>query len=119
MALHRIEETDNESASSTKADEKAKLFLHYLGGALDAYGSQVKNVVFWKFEEMHQARRLEIYLHPEKFVETLRYIFGTGAGMVEKAIIREMKRCIDSREIDSSNLVTALRQVRREISGIA
>ena len=90
----------------------SSLFLQYLDNALDVYGSSVKQVVYWKFEKTHHLSKKDVYAHPEKFVETIRTIFGTGMSSIEKDMIRKLELCSGMSHLDSNNLVVALRQLK-------
>ncbi len=92
------------------------LFLRYLDEALDIYGSSVKQLVYWKFEKTHHLSRNEIYAHPEQFVETIRIIFGTGMSSIEKDMVRKIERDSGLTNLDTDNLVDALRQLKSALS---
>jgi hypothetical protein len=98
------------SPSTVVQSRAGVLILQYLDQALDVYGTSVKQVVYWKFENTHHLSRNEISSHPEKFVETIRTIFGTGTSSIEKDIARDVQQRAGFKYIDS-DLVTVLRKL--------
>ena len=79
---------------------------------LDHYGSTTKQVVFWELEKSYKVRENEILMQPEKFVRCLRQIFGPGSKTVEKVIIEEIKSSPRYSDVNDSDLIVVLKQIR-------
>ena len=109
--VQRATSIELSNLSRSAVVEQRASVLNYLDGALDVYGLSVKQVVYWKFEKTHHISRTEISSHPEKFVETIRAIFGTGTSSIEKDMAREILHRAGLPHADSDDLVTALRKL--------
>jgi hypothetical protein len=56
------------------------------------YGEGVRQVLFWKFQDITKLSVRDIPKKPELFVDIMRQIFGTGSGSIERAITEEIAR---------------------------
>ncbi|MDH2901579.1 MAG: hypothetical protein PXY39_11475 [archaeon] len=84
--------------------------LASLDRALDVYGESMKQVIYSNLETMFGVKRESIIDNPEKFVETLDKIFGSGSGAIKKTILVHMEELTQNPEgVSSTELSNALR----------
>lgn len=91
-------------------------FLEILKDALDIFGTNVSNVVFYMFEQKTTLNRSEICFHPEEFVNALRSMFGDGSHLVEKSLVESFGGRFP--DLNSLDLLNALRRLRRHLVDI-
>lgn len=51
------------------------------------FGEGVRQVLFWKFQEVTKLGIQDIPRKPEAFVECMRMVFGAGSASIERAIV--------------------------------
>jgi hypothetical protein len=54
------------------------------------YGEGVRQVLFWKFQDLTKLPVRDIPKKPELFVDCMKQIFGTGSSSIERAMVEEM-----------------------------
>ena len=74
------------------------------------YGPMTKQVVYWHLWIRFNLAKKDIPSHPEKFVQSIREVFGDSSSSIEQVIIREMITSSELKGVDSSDLTTALKQ---------
>lgn len=62
-----------------------------IDAGLDTIGAS-KKVVYWYLSEKRNLEREKIADNPAVFLETLRTLFGQGAGILERMIVRQIKQ---------------------------
>jgi len=91
---------------------RSSQLLQIIDRALDQYGTTTKQVVYWNFQSKFGLTKKDIERYPEKFVQSLRVMFGDGSRIVEQAILHEVVESVNVKIIRSSDLTTALKQLR-------
>ena len=97
--------------SGIKANKTTQV-LEYVDRGLDHYGATTKQVVYYNLETNFKLAKGDILKHPEKFVQSIREMFGPGSRSIEQVIILEMQTSSELKDLDRSDLVTALKQAR-------
>lgn len=93
---------------------RRELFLSSLDRALDTFGVNVHDVVYYKLREWYGVSRDDIPLKPELFVKTVDQFFGVGAAIVSRAIRKELEAQTGIKDLGTKDLLTALRTAYRE-----
>ena len=93
-------------------DEFISRVLERIDLGLDHFGRTMKEVVYWNFESDFKLTKRDIVNHPEKFVQSIRDVFGSGSLLIEKTIIQEMTMLPELGKVDPTDLVVALKQAR-------
>jgi len=78
--------------------------------AMDVLGQESKKVLYYHLEKGFGVRRSDIVDRPQEFVNALRSIFGTGAYVLEKAIVKEIQMASDV-FIESDDLVKTVKEI--------
>jgi hypothetical protein len=83
---------------------------------LDAFGSTIKKVVYFRFETAYDLQRRDILRRPKAFHECLGNFFGKGAPLVEASIVAAIGRKFPFIKTDSDDTVaTVLIEMRKQI----
>ena len=90
------------------------LFLSSIDRGLDTFGSNVRLVVYYELKNLFGITRDEIPLRPECFVKTIERLFGVGAKVVSRAIIKELEASSGVKDLSKKDLLTALRTAHHE-----
>jgi hypothetical protein len=98
----------------TIVEESDKELLSCIDKAFDSLGESVKQVVFWNFERMFHLKRSEIPAQPERFVEAIRSMFGPGANIIERNIIREISNSVELANTDGRGLAIVIAKARSQ-----
>jgi hypothetical protein len=96
--------------SYCEEDAYSSQILKFVERGLDAYGPMTKRVVYWQLWIRFKLTKKDIPSHPEKFVQSIRDVFGDSSSSIEQVIIREMITSSELQGVDSSDLITALKQ---------
>lgn len=67
-----------------------KLFIEAVDEGLEALGESGKHMIFFHLEKSYSIKRHEIPKKPEAFAEGLEKIFGAGASVLEKLIVKSL-----------------------------
>jgi hypothetical protein len=89
-------------------------FLASIDRGLDAFGSNVRLVVYFELNRLFGISREEIPLKPDRLVETIDELFGVGAFAVSRAILKELEASSGIKGLSQQNLLTALREAYHE-----
>jgi hypothetical protein len=89
--------------------------LACLDEALDSYGESVKQVIYWNLEKTFGVQKESIPEYPEKFVQTLEKIFGSGANLVEGTIVKHLASLGDSSILTSANDLSLILKAARSV----
>jgi len=54
------------------------------------YGEGVRQVLFWKFQDLTKLEVSDIPKKPQLFVECMQQVFGAGAASIERTITAEV-----------------------------
>jgi len=73
-----------------KPEEFEKLFMEAVDEGLKSLGESGRHMVFYHLERSYSIKRQDIPKKPEAFAEGLKKIFGEGATVLEKIIIKKL-----------------------------
>jgi hypothetical protein len=95
--------------------------LQCVDRALDKFGSNTKQATYWALMTKEGLSSDRIVSNPEALSRILQDIFGVdGSRIVEKAIVKEIKKAFDLENPSSSySLNDALETARRDLPGIS
>ena len=89
-------------------------FLCSIDKGLDAFGANVRIVVYHELERRHGLKREDIPRKPDLFVETIENLFGVGTAAVSRAIRRELEISSGIKDLGGGDLLYALRTAYHE-----
>jgi type III secretion system FlhB-like substrate exporter len=98
----------------SRADE---LVFEAVDEILSIFGNNVKESIYYFMERNYGLNRRDIASNLEKFHESLRLIFGIGAGTIEKQIIKRLQEKAKVHiPLDSdTSFVEAVKKIRQAI----
>ena len=67
-----------------------KIFIEAVDDGLDVLGESGRQMIFFHLENSHSIKRHEIPKKPEAFAAGLEKIFGAGASVLEKLIVKSL-----------------------------
>lgn len=67
-----------------------KALLEAVDDGLLTLGESGRKAIYFHLQSLYSVKREDIPEHPEAFVESLRKIFGLGAEVIEKAVIKSL-----------------------------
>ena len=73
-----------------KQEEFEKLFMEAVDESLKSLGESVRQMIFFHLEKSYSIKRHDIPKKPEAFAEGLEKIFGVGALVLEKIIVKTL-----------------------------
>jgi len=73
-----------------KQEEFEKLFMEAVDESLKSLGESVRHMIFYHLENTYSVKRQDIPKKPEAFAEGLEKIFGVGALVLEKIIVKTL-----------------------------
>jgi len=73
-----------------KQEEFEKLFMEAVDESLKSLGESVRQMIFFHLEKSYSLKRQNIPKKPEAFAEGLEKIFGVGALVLEKIIVKTL-----------------------------
>jgi len=73
-----------------KQEEFEKLFMEAVDESLKSLGESVRQMIFFHLEKSYSLKRQDIPKKPEAFAEGLEKIFGVGALVLEKIIVKTL-----------------------------
>jgi len=73
-----------------KGKDFDKLFIEAVDEGLNVLGESGKQMIFFYLEKSYSIRRHEIPKKPEAFAVGLEKIFGAGASVLEKLIVKSL-----------------------------
>jgi len=73
-----------------KEKDFEKLFIEAVDEGLETLGESGKHMIFFHLEKSYSIKRHEIPKNPEAFAEGLEKIFGAGAAVLEKLIVKNL-----------------------------
>jgi hypothetical protein len=89
--------------------EPREVFLSSIERALDTFGTSVRAVVYFELKRSFGVVREEIPQKPDSFVDAIDKIFGVGAAVVKKAILKELGASSGIQDLGNHDLTTAMR----------
>ena len=73
-----------------KEKDFEKLFMEAVDEGLETLGESGKHTIFFHLEKSYSIKRHEIPKKPEAFARGLEKIFGAGASVLEKLIVKSL-----------------------------
>lgn len=73
-----------------KKEEFENLFMEAVDEGLKSLGESVRHMIFFHLENLYSIKRQDIPKKPEAFAEGLEKIFGVGALVLEKVIVKTL-----------------------------
>jgi len=73
-----------------KVKDFDKLFIEAVDEGLDVLGESGRQMIFFHLEKSYSIKRHEISKKPEAFAAGLEKIFGAGASVLEKLIVKSL-----------------------------
>jgi hypothetical protein len=73
-----------------KGKDFDKLFIEAVDEVLNVLGESGRQMIFFHLEKSHSIKRHEIPKKPEAFAAGLEKIFGAGAAVIEKLIVKSL-----------------------------
>ena len=89
--------------------------LQCIDKALDAFGSSVKNAVFWRMTILHNSSRSEVISDPRILVEVIRETFGSGSTAIETSIIQEIRKKFELSSKGTGSLADAITEAKGQV----
>ena len=93
-----------------RMQQESEAFLSCIDRALEVFGSSVKSVVYFRFQEEHGLKREDIGSKPELFVQTIDKFFGVGSHLVKSSIEKEIRSALASYDLGHSDTASILRK---------
>ena len=91
--------------------------LQCIDRALDAFGSSVKNSIFWRMSTLHNSTTSEVISDPTAFANVVHEVSNGSAHEIEASIINEMRKAFDLPASKTRNLVVALSAAKEQLTG--
>jgi hypothetical protein len=66
-----------------------------IDAGLDTIGTSSKRIVYWYLSQKRNLSREKIPDNPTVFLDSLKTLFGQGAGILERTIIRELRQAFN------------------------
>jgi hypothetical protein len=83
-----------------------------IDAGLDTIGASSKKIVYWYLSQKRNLQREKIPDNPAVFLDALKTLFGQGAGILERMIVRQLKQAFNITMGD--NLEEVLTLVKRK-----
>jgi hypothetical protein len=95
-------------------NEFEKLFIEAVDDGLETLGESGKHMVFFHLDKSYSVKRHEIPKKPEAFAKGLEKIFGAGASVLEKLIVKSLysKLGLVCEDVESRPFVEYVNHVR-------
>jgi len=94
--------------------------LQCVDRGLDAFGTNMKQAVYWSLMSKEAISSDRILSNPEAFVRALREIFGNGYPLAERSIVKEMKKTFELENPTSTyTILKAFEIVSKDITVVA
>jgi hypothetical protein len=94
--------------------------LQCLDRGLDAFGTNMKQAVYWSLMSKEGISSDRILSNPEAFVRALKEIFGNGYPLAERSIVKEMKKTFElNMPPGSYNILEAFDNVSKDITEVS
>lgn len=91
-------------------NELKNRILACIDRGLDHLGENVKYVIYWHIENTFGLRKDKIPDSPEEFIRGLESMYGPGAKIIEKSMVREI---VNEFGIKANNFVEAIREAKK------
>jgi hypothetical protein len=97
-----------------KEKEFEKLLIEAVDEGLETLGESGKHMIFFHLDKSYSVKRHEIPKKPEAFAIGLEKIFGAGASVLERLIVKSLysKLGLDYEDVESRPFVDYVNHVR-------
>jgi hypothetical protein len=94
--------------------EFEKLFIEAVDEGLETLGESGKQMIFFHLDKNYSVKRHEIPKKPEAFAKGLEKIFGAGASVLEKLIVKSLysKLGLEYEDLESRLFIDYVNYVR-------
>ncbi len=82
--------------------------------ALDSLGTNIRIAIYHMLESNSRVKKTSILSDPEKFVRSLKAVFGDGSFLVEQLIMKELRSEFN---VCAATLPDAIRQAESKVIG--
>jgi hypothetical protein len=94
--------------------------LQCVDRGLDAFGSNMKQAVYWSLMSKEAISSDRILSNPEAFVRALKEIFGNGFQLAQRSIVKEMKKTFElNLPSGSYDILEAFEIVSKDITEVS
>jgi len=97
-----------------KEKDFEKLFIEAVDEGLETLGESGKHMIFFHLDKSYSVKKHEIPKKPEAFAKGLKKIFGAGASVLEKLIVKSLcsKLGLEYEDVESRPFVDYVNCVR-------
>jgi hypothetical protein len=97
-----------------KEKEFERLFIEAVDEGLETLGESGKHMIFFHLDKSYSVKRYEIPRKPEAFARGLEKIFGAGASVLERLIVKSLysKLGLEYEDVESRPFVDSVNHVR-------
>ncbi|MEM3459120.1 MAG: hypothetical protein QXN36_00820 [Candidatus Bathyarchaeia archaeon] len=94
-----------------------RLLFEAVDEGLLVLGKSGRDAVYFHLESLYSLRKEDVLEKPDVFVESLRKIFGMGAGVIEKAILKSLyeKLGLDYKEDKNWDFAAYLNEAKNAV----
>lgn len=82
---------------------------------LDSLGSSVKTAIFWRMYTRHNTDKREIVSDPAVLTQVIQEMFHGSTPVIEKSIIREIKKVFHLSLNETDGLVSAISAAKEQM----
>jgi len=93
--------------------------LQCIDAGMDSIGNTSKNIVYCYLVQKGKLTREGILDDPTSFIEALKNLFGQGAGILERTIVRQLRETFNIKlEVETlTDVLVVIREKRKGTSG--
>jgi len=101
----------------TEEDCPNEVLMCAVERGLSTLGESVAQVVFYNLDRRYSLKRQDILRKPNRFVEALQAIFGSGAETIQKLIIRSICSTtgLDSKSLRQLSLPSCIKEAQKAL----
>ena len=102
-----------------KERDVEKLFIEAVDEGLGTLGESGKHMIFFHLDKSHSVQKHDIPKRPEAFAEGLEKIFGAGASVLERLILKSLysKLGLEYENVETRPFVDYVNYVRENSRG--
>jgi hypothetical protein len=95
--------------------------LQCVDRGLDAFGTNMKQAVYWALMSKESLSSDKILAKPDAFVRALQEIFGNGYPLAERSIVKEMKKTFELSNMQPGtyDIIEAFEIASKEITDVS
>ena len=69
--------------------------LRCIDAGLNSIGTAGRQAVYWYLAQKLDLKREKIPDHPNEFLDALKKLFGQGAGILERTVVKQLRQTFD------------------------